>query len=101
VPWPTVERVSNLAHGAPNSNSTLHTQSRRQGELVVRTRNKQEPKAPARNWIRMVQFGKLDCSVSSALAAVRSTVGSSEGILFPARWRLTKRKNKIHNNFGG
>jgi hypothetical protein len=43
----------------------------------------------------------LDCSVSSALVAVRGTVGSSEGILFPARWRLTKRKNKIHNNFGG
>jgi hypothetical protein len=35
APWLTVERVSNSAYGAPNSDSTLPTQSRGQGQLVL------------------------------------------------------------------
>jgi hypothetical protein len=71
----------------------------------VHTQNEQEPEAPARSWAnQMVWFGKLDCLVSSAPVAVRGTVSSGEGILFPAKWHLTRGKNKIHNNsrsYGG
>jgi hypothetical protein len=28
-------------------------------------------------------------------------VSSGENILFPVKWHLTRKKNKIHNNFGG
>jgi hypothetical protein len=46
----------------------------------------------------MVRFGKLDCPVSLAPAAVKGTIGFGEGVLFLAMWRLTKGKNKIHDN---
>jgi hypothetical protein len=46
----------------------------------------------------MVQFGKPDCPVSSALAAVKGTVGSGEGVLFPVKWHLTRKEDKIHDN---
>jgi hypothetical protein len=59
-------------------------------------------KALTQNWAnQMVRFGKLDCLVLSAPAVVRGTTGSREGILFLAKWCLTKRRNKIHNNIGG
>jgi hypothetical protein len=29
------------------------------------------------------------------------TVGSGDDVLFSAKWRLTRRKNKIHDNFEG
>jgi hypothetical protein len=46
----------------------------------------------------MVHFGKSDYLVSSASAAVRGTVGFSEGILFLVKWHLTRKENKIHRN---
>jgi hypothetical protein len=45
------------------------------------------------NWI--VRLDRLDSLVSSALVAVRSTVGSGEHILLSAKWCLN-RGNKIH-----
>jgi hypothetical protein len=65
----------------------------------VRTRNKQEPESPTRNWVnRMVQFSKLDYPVSSAPAAIRGTVDSGEGVLFIVKWHLTRERDKIHDN---
>jgi hypothetical protein len=46
----------------------------------------------------MVWFGKTDCSVPLALAAVRGTVGSGEDVLLPVKWCLTRKENKIHDN---
>jgi hypothetical protein len=46
----------------------------------------------------MVWFGKPDCPVSSALATVRGTVDSDEGVLLPVKWHLTRKENKIHDN---
>jgi hypothetical protein len=67
--------------------------------LAVHTQNEQELKAPARKLAnRMIRFGKPDCLISSALVAVRGTAGSGEGILFPIKWRLTRKENKIHDN---
>jgi hypothetical protein len=66
---------------------------------TIHTQNKQEPETPARNranWT--VQFSKLDGPVSSAPAAVRGTVDSGEGVLLPAKWRLTRGRDKIHDN---
>jgi hypothetical protein len=60
-------------------------------EIVVRTQNKQEPEAPTQNWANQtIRYGKQDDSVSSAPTAIRGTVGSSEGVIFLAKWRLTK-----------
>jgi hypothetical protein len=68
----------------------------------VHTQNEQEPKVLARNWANwMVWFGKPDCLVSSALTAVRGTIGSGEGVLLPVKWRLTRGRDEIHDNFGG
>jgi hypothetical protein len=47
---------------------------------------------------RTVQFDKLDGPVSLAPAAVKGTIGSGEGVLLTAKWRLTKGRDKIHNN---
>jgi hypothetical protein len=46
----------------------------------------------------MVRFGKPNCLVSSAPAAIRGTVGSDEDDLLPIKWRLTRKENKIHDN---
>jgi hypothetical protein len=65
----------------------------------VRTQNEQKPKATAQNRAnRMVQFGKLDYPVPSASAAVKGTVGSTEGILLLVKWRWTRKESKIHDN---
>jgi hypothetical protein len=48
----------------------------------------------------MIRFGKPDCLISSALVAVRGTVGSGEGVLFLIKWRLTRKENKIHDTQG-
>jgi hypothetical protein len=57
----------------------------------VYTQNEQEPEALARNLANQIlQFGKLVDPVSLGLVAVRGTVGFSEGVLLPAKWRLTK-----------
>jgi hypothetical protein len=42
--------------------------------------------------------GKPEGPVSLALAAVEGTVGSGEGILLPAKWHLTRGRDKIHDN---
>jgi hypothetical protein len=65
----------------------------------VCTQNEQEPGAPTRNranWT--VWFGKSDDLVSSVPAAVRGTIGSSEGVLLQAKWRLIRGSDKINNN---
>jgi hypothetical protein len=65
----------------------------------VCTRNEQEPKAPAQNRAnRILRFGKLEGLVSSVLAVVRGTVSSSEGVLLLTKWRLTRVRDKIHDN---
>jgi hypothetical protein len=52
----------------------------------VCTGNEQELEASARNNAnQMLQFGKLECSVSSGPTVVRGTIGSSEGALLPAK----------------
>jgi hypothetical protein len=83
--------------------------------ITVCTQNEQEPEAPARNRAnRTIRFGKLDGPVSSAPTAIKGTIGSSEGILLlakwrltrgagqdprlPAKWRLTRGRDKIHDN---
>jgi hypothetical protein len=65
----------------------------------VHTRNEQEPEAPAQNKAnRTVRFGKSDGPISSAPVAVRGTVSSDEGVLLPAKWHLTRGRDKIHDN---
>jgi hypothetical protein len=65
----------------------------------VRTQNEQELKALAGNRAnRIVRSGKSNSPISSALTAVRGTIGSSKGILLQAKWNLTRGRDKIHDN---
>jgi hypothetical protein len=71
----------------------------------VSTRNEQELKAPTQNRANQtVRFGKLDDLVSSGPTVVKGTVGSDEGVLLPAKWCLTRGRDKMHDNsrsYGG
>jgi hypothetical protein len=65
----------------------------------VCTRNEQEPETPAQNRAnQIVRFDKPFDPVSPVSETVRSTVAFGEGVLLPAKWRLTRRRDKIHDN---
>jgi hypothetical protein len=65
----------------------------------VRTQNEQELEALALNEANQtVWFSKSDGLVSSALVAVRGTVCFHKGVFLPAKWHLTRGRNKIHDN---
>jgi hypothetical protein len=73
--------------------------SQAESPKCVRTRNEQELEAPAQNTVNWtVHFSKPDGLVSLASATVRSTIGSDEGVLLPAKLRLTKGRDEIHYN---
>jgi hypothetical protein len=69
--------------------------------VCVRTRNEQESETPVRNRVNeTIRFDKLNDPILSAPTAVRSTAGSDEGVLFPAKWHLTKVGDMVHDNSG-
>jgi hypothetical protein len=72
--------------------STIHVvDSPAESAKCVCTQNEQELEPSAQNKANQILwFGKPESLVLSGLAAVRGTVDSSEGVLLPGKWRLTR-----------